>query len=67
MKKGKKLFNLFSVRHRCGRKVDLAREDVLELALKINLSWRGCVSLASILSKWEYFIVTLESLCRQWC
>ena len=61
MKKGKKLFNLFSVRHRCGRKVDLAREDVLELVLKINLSWRGCVSLASILSKWEYDSLNIKS------
>ena len=39
----------------------LAQEADLDLVLKINLSWRGSVSLASGLSKWENDSLNIKS------
>ena len=39
----------------------LAKEADLDLVLKINLSWRGSVSLASGLSKWENDSLNIKS------
>ena len=51
MKKLKKLLRRFSVRHNLGLKIHLAREDVLEELLKINLLKRGCDLLSTIFRK----------------